>query len=755
MARARAFLPARAELALLALILVAGAALTAHEQWLWRLDLAIYDAALSLARPRPPQDVVIVAVDEASVAQMGRWPWSRRVHAALLDRLTRDDVKAVGLDLILAEPDQVDAEADRILATAVRRNGRTVLPVLMENDERGAPSETRPLPALAAAAAALGHVHLELDRDGINRSAFLREGLNTARHSHFAVELLRVAGQPLTQWPGARSPIARSDGWLRDHWVHFPFAGAPGTFTQVSYADAVGDRLPDGFFRERIVLIGATAAGLADVYPTPVSGQGIPMPGVEVSANLLAALRSGNTLAPASPTMQLWLAPVPVLLLLLAYGALSARRALAITVGGLVLFAVAVLAALHWQRVWFPPAATALFMLTAYPLWSWRRLESAQRHLDGELARFREEPGLVPAAYEAGLVAPLEERMAAVRSAATQVREMRRLLAQTLDGLPEAALFTNAEGQVILANRKAGQYLALTAGEPLTGCALTSVLARLTPPVPPDDSPHWEAIGPGGRALLVCRAPLTTVEGAAAGSIVSLVDVSALKAAQYRRDELLSYLSHDLRSPLASILALLDTHGDGPADRAVLTSIGQLARRTVALAGDLVELSRAEAKEPAHFVEVDLAQVAHDAADEIWPQAEGKKIRVERALDTEAFVRGDPHLLRRALTNLLINAVKYSPEGTRVHIGIERVAADWRVSIADEGYGIAPENLPHVFEAHQRFRRPGQPLIEGSGLGLAFVRTVAEKHGGRARVASTSERGSCFELCIPALERTP
>jgi signal transduction histidine kinase len=285
------------------------------------------------------------------------------------------------------------------------------------------------------------------------------------------------------------------------------------------------------------------------------------------------------------------------------------------------------------------------------------------------------------------------------------------------------------------------------------GCALTSVLARLTPPAPPDDSPHWEAIGPAGRALLVRRAPLTTGGGEVAGAIVSLVDVSALKTAQRRRDELLSYVSHDLRSPLASILALLDGHSDGSPDRALLERIGHLARRTVALAGDLVELSRAEAKEPAQFVEVDLAQVAHDAADEIWPQAEARTIRVERALDTEAFVRGDPNLLRRALTNLLSNAVKYSPEGTRVRIVIERAGMDWRVTIADEGYGIAPEDLPHVFEAHRRFRRPGQPLTEGSGLGLAFVRTVAEKHAGHARVASTSERGSCFVLCIPALEK--
>jgi CHASE2 domain-containing sensor protein/signal transduction histidine kinase len=749
MARVRVFLRPQPEWVLLVLLLAAGTAIAAHQQWLWRLDLALYDAALSVARPRPPTDVLIVAIDEASVARIGRWPWSRRVHAALIDRLTRDGAKAVGLDLILAEPDEADAEADRILTSALRLNGRAVLPVLMEYDQRGAPNETRPLPAVAAAAASLGHIHFELDRDGIVRSAFLREGLNTPRYSHFALELLRVAGYAPAEWPGARSPISQSDEWLRDHWVHFPFAGAPGTFTHVSYADALSDRLPEGFFRDRIVLIGATAAGLGDAYPTPVSGEGIPMSGVELSANLLAAVRSGNTMVPASDVTRVCLAPVPVLLLMLAYRVLSARRALLVTVAGLIFLGGAVLAALYWQRFWFPPATTALFMLSAYPLWSWRRLESAQRHLDAELARLQEEPELLAAARVSELTAdPLERRIAAVRAATAELRDMRRLLAQTLQGLPEAALVTDAQGRVVLANPRAEQYLGVAPSERLVGQPLKSLLARLAPAEGPGGSPHWEAVGPSGRELLVCHAPLAASRSDVVGAILSLVDISALKAAQRKRDELLSYLSHDLRSPLASILALLEAQSDAPVG-ATLARIEALTRRTLALAGDLVELSRAEASEPRHFEEVDLAQVAHDAADEIWPQAQAKRMRVDRELDIEALVRGDPQLLRRALTNLMSNAVKYSPAGTHVRIAIERDHSHWRVAITDEGYGIAPQDLPHVFDRNRRFRRPDLPPVEGSGLGLALVKTVAAKHGGAVEVASTFDRGSRFELRIP------
>src|SRR5215813_9840050 len=140
----------------------------------WRADLAIFDAALPTGPA--PSDVVIVAIDDPSIAALGRWPWPRSVHATLLDRLREEGARAVALDIWFTEPDPNSPEGDIALARAMTRGLPTVLPLLADLPGNGQqPREQLPIPILANAAAALGHANLEVDPDGIVRSVFLFE----------------------------------------------------------------------------------------------------------------------------------------------------------------------------------------------------------------------------------------------------------------------------------------------------------------------------------------------------------------------------------------------------------------------------------------------------------------------------------------------------------------------------------------------------------------------------------------------------
>ena len=128
--------------------------LLVQQDWLWRWDRVFYDAQLRLWQRPPADDIVIVAIDEATLRELGRWPWSRAVHAALLARLQHEQPKAVAFDVIFAEPDLQHPQDDAEFVAAVRNSGRIGLPVLMEQPRRdGQPIETLPFPELAEVAA--------------------------------------------------------------------------------------------------------------------------------------------------------------------------------------------------------------------------------------------------------------------------------------------------------------------------------------------------------------------------------------------------------------------------------------------------------------------------------------------------------------------------------------------------------------------------------------------------------------------------
>jgi signal transduction histidine kinase len=199
-----------------------------------------------------------------------------------------------------------------------------------------------------------------------------------------------------------------------------------------------------------------------------------------------------------------------------------------------------------------------------------------------------------------------------------------------------------------------------------------------------------------------------------------------------------------MRAPQASILAVLDRSEDVPPELA--DRVRRYARQTLELADGFVNLARAESatlgREP-----VDLGDVAVEAADDLWPLASAKNIIVD-AEGADVMVLGDRPLLTRMTANLVSNAIKYSEPGTTVRCRALLEGAHALLVIADEGRGIPAEALPTLFDAFTRADERGGEI--GAGLGLAFVRRVAERHGGTVSAESTLGEGSIFTVRLPA-----
>jgi signal transduction histidine kinase len=231
--------------------------------------------------------------------------------------------------------------------------------------------------------------------------------------------------------------------------------------------------------------------------------------------------------------------------------------------------------------------------------------------------------------------------------------------------------------------------------------------------------------------------------------------VEALRKVDRLKSELLSTVSHELRTPLASIkgyatsLLRTDVEWDDDTRREFLQIIDEESDRLSGLIADLLEMSEIEAgvlrveKEP-----VRLSRLVQKVVKKLRPTARDHVISVYSAPDLpETMI--DPRRLEQVLHNLIVNAIKYSPDGTPITIRVERVGNDIQVSVKDQGVGIAPEHLEHVFERFYRVDGELARRTGGSGLGLPICRGLVEAHGGRIRVESKVGSGSTFSFTIP------
>jgi two-component system, OmpR family, sensor histidine kinase MprB len=223
--------------------------------------------------------------------------------------------------------------------------------------------------------------------------------------------------------------------------------------------------------------------------------------------------------------------------------------------------------------------------------------------------------------------------------------------------------------------------------------------------------------------------------------------LAALSASRDRQRQLVADAGHELRTPLTSLRTNLDllTQADRQGGLSqtsrdeLLDDVRFQIEELTTLIGDLTELAR---EQPAQVLleEVDLAEITERAVQRVRRRASSLRFDLRAE---PWWVTGDAAALERAVTNLLDNAAKWSPP-----LGVVTVSlADGTLSVADQGHGIADQDLPHVFDRF--YRSPEARTLPGSGLGLSIVRQVAERHGGSVRVDRAPDGGAAFTMLVP------
>ncbi|MBS3954506.1 MAG: CHASE2 domain-containing protein [Methylomicrobium sp.] len=376
----------------LALSLSLLAALLLNTGALSRIDNLIYDSLLRIW-PRPASsEIVLIEIDEHSLHQLGRWPWSRRIHANLINALGQQGAAAIGLDIIFAEPDANDPESDSLLAQAIDNNGHVILPVLPEATglDSGSMTVTLPLAQLAIAAAGLGHVDVELDKDGLVRSAYLEAGYGKQKWRSFASVVLSTGRKDITPLSDGESrPLSKYPEpgiWWRNQRIPVPFATALA-FQRLSYVDVLQGKTGNVDLHGKLVLVGASAAGLAPRFPSPLSGESKPMSGLEFHAQILNAGLQGFHLTRINSAVEKFLTLILVFTSLMIGRFLSPNRPFFMSFSGICLSGAISLILLFISEIWYSPSPVVFVMALSYPLQNWRQLEHIGRTLLSEQRR--------------------------------------------------------------------------------------------------------------------------------------------------------------------------------------------------------------------------------------------------------------------------------------------------------------------------------------------------------------------------------
>jgi len=382
-------------------------------------------------------------------------------------------------------------------------------------------------------------------------------------------------------------------------------------------------------------------------------------------------------------------------------------------------------------------------------------------------------------AGEIGGIGIFSEDITERKRAEEALRESERQLRTLADTVPQLVWMAEADGNIFWYNQRWYDYTGTTAQE-MAGWGWQSVH---DPKILPKVLEQWRSSlatgkpfemefplrGADGvfRWFLTRVNPLPDSQGRIVRWFGTNTDIEESRRARQvaeessrLKDEFLATVSHELRTPLTAIVgwtSLLKSKqlDEGTTSHAIQV-VDRNSRSLTQLIENLLEVTRGQTgKIRLNPRPVELASVIQAALDVVLPAAEAKQIRLQTVLDPKAGpVTGDPDRLQQVVWNLLTNSIKFTPEGGRVQVSLQRMTSHVEITVSDTGCGISPEFLPFVFDRFRQADASSTRAHGGLGLGLSIVRHLTELHGGTVSAYSPGEeQGSTFVVRLPLTSR--
>ena len=336
-------------------------------------------------------------------------------------------------------------------------------------------------------------------------------------------------------------------------------------------------------------------------------------------------------------------------------------------------------------------------------------------------------------------------------------QRLRAILSSTND----VVLGVDAHGRLLIANAAAEHAFGFSA-QACAGQVLSEAITNAALQVALDQARYqrdartrtFQIALPDERVLFSSMSPIVAQDGAVQGWVFVMQDITQFKEMEKLQADIVLTASHELRNPINLMLGaleLLERALEAPteAQRDALDLVRLGTERTKSLIEDLLDLERIERRVGWSMKRCDCAEVARTTWAAFRLQAQSRQVSLEMRLPESALpVWGDARLLDRMVSNLVGNALKYTPQGGRVSIDARAEADQIILEVSDTGHGIPQEAQSRIFERF--YRLPSQPDgVKGTGLGLTIVKSIVERHGGRVWVTSQPGCGSTFTVSLP------
>jgi len=707
------------------------------------LDKVLFDTAARFFSHPSSREVAVVLIDGKTLREYGTDGRTART-AELIKHLGQ--AASITLDYPLA----TDAHTHE-LAQAIAVNGRIVLSLTDSAPEQ---IDARPS-VLRERIAGSGQRHFTLGHYGAVNGFVPYLAPEQGGTPHVVLEAIRVAGAQHVHEPlqAHLRHYALSLASTRQHAV-LVMLGDPAGLAQYSFADVIGGYVPTENFADKLVFVGDASGADAGFQISSLNMDAVSRP--QLDALVADAVISGNMASeiPGVIAIPIYLAIALGMVGICLWGRGGWMHAGAIAwVAGMLLLPVLLLG---WTHRWLGLGLMPMLCLLIYVHFAWERVRRTQNLLRREIDKLRDIRASVATTGEdniakAGVPGDALEQ---IRQAMREIRTWQGTFVGMINQLPYP-LFTAGDGKISVWNAKAAEVLEDGSARVSDAITLEQVRHLVSEHCRGEENVSVEVVLGGREYMLLCvpyASMDVSLERAQVRSsfLVCLVDIAGIRQ---RVTQALRHIAHDLRSPLSTMLSLIEARAEerqqaAGHDQVFLDELRRQADYSLRVAKDFLQFSRAEQLGRDGFAPIALLDLAAEAADQLWPIAGGKSIELigpECDLG-DTLIHGHADMLIRAVVNVIDNALKYSSPHTAVTLRIVAAGEEHiALHVIDQGIGIAEDDLVHLFEPF--FQVSGRVGVElGVGLGLPFVKTVIERHGGTISV--TSQRGSGTDVCM-------